>query len=129
MIARRSFLRGIIAACAAPAIAKAGVLMPIKPELGLKPPKLILSYAEALAASMRETREILAANILNDAYLTGLGVARLRYVGGVIEYDRVDRKEWDRTTGLGLAQLHAAKDQPRKGYLHQEYALSFEVTE
>lgn len=42
MISRRSLLTGIIAAACAPAIARAGILMPIKPSLALVPRNVVV---------------------------------------------------------------------------------------
>lgn len=78
---RRGFLGAIISAAVAPAIIKAGVLMPIKPALVMasfanwgtsipytvEPSQRDLNrHTRALLDAMREVDEIVAANILND---------------------------------------------------------------
>lgn len=75
---RRSFLASIIALAAAPAIVRAGSLMPVK--VMPRPEEL-----HWLVKSLRETKERIAANILNDAMSDGDG-----------------RREWEDTLLAGL---------------------------
>lgn len=49
-LSRRGFLSGIIAACAAPAIVRAGIVMPIKPALVTNPREVTVGYDAATMA-------------------------------------------------------------------------------
>ena len=71
---RRGFLTGIIAACAAPAIVRSGLIMPIKPALvtptleDLRAIDAILEdhVADAMRYAFRDVFERAAAEILNS---------------------------------------------------------------
>lgn len=58
ILSRRGFLAGIIAAGMAPAIVRAGIIMPIKPQLIVAPPPLIIERGGLILMS-REKVDLL----------------------------------------------------------------------
>lgn len=98
MISRRGFLTGIIAACAAPAIVKAGIIMPIKP-LIVRPTAADLERLndhamDAIRYLLQENRRI-NLQLHNDVMLYGNAFYRFSMTDVVPVLERMDpRKVW-----------------------------------
>lgn len=90
---RRSFLTGIIAACAAPAIVRSGLLMPVKPQFEPFVTHLVpyadlhLSMEDFVRRILEPAMEVMARNIEMDAF-TSCAPFRFAEVGQTLKIRR-----------------------------------------
>jgi hypothetical protein len=91
---RRGFLTGIIAACAAPAIVKAGIIMPIKPALVMANKPVSLDLIDEIYAGVIRHNTEQHHLMMQDALIHG--VAACRTLGAVVH--RIDPRKIDCAT-------------------------------